>query len=193
MQEWTNIRVPGGCGKVRLAEGSRGELLLTLTAPCAAALLRSGIPPAPLRRGEERTSRGYPALLLLSTCQHMEMCFLQGFVWPVAFLWVVLNLSRPFCTPVRICPGSLCTDNFVGVMLPGDLTEQVVHTPENPPETASHFAVPKTCLRPRVTGSVLSSSTSSTHFLQQSASAFDFLCAAYWKERGWVVNINNNE
>lgn len=37
---------------MRLAEGSRGELLLTLTAPWAAALLRSGIPPAPLRRGE---------------------------------------------------------------------------------------------------------------------------------------------
>lgn len=48
-----------------------------------------------------------------------------------------------FCTQIRICSGSLvlCTDNFVRVMFPGDLTEQTVHTPENPLETVTNFAV----------------------------------------------------
>jgi len=35
----------------------------------------------------------------------------------------------------------LCIDGFVRVMLTDELTEEAVYRPENPPETASHFAV----------------------------------------------------
>ncbi|KAJ7397547.1 hypothetical protein BTVI_134509 [Pitangus sulphuratus] len=34
-----------------------------------------------------------------------------------------------------------CANSFVRVILPGDLAEEAVHRPENPPETAAHFAV----------------------------------------------------
>lgn len=66
----------------------------------------------------------------------------------------MLNLSGRGHAPAELRPVSacrsklglvlslvLCTDSFIRVMLTDDLTEEAVHRPENPPETASHFAV----------------------------------------------------
>lgn len=169
------------------------------------ALLKSGIPPAVCFwccsmpcTGVKRTSRGYAALLFLSTFSTITwrcvFCKALHMACSICVGCCVERVQTCFCTRIRICPGSLllCTDNFVRVMLPGDLTEQELHIPENTLETASHLQslslkiniLSKTCLSPRATGSVLSSSISITHLLQRLASAFDFLCGTYWKETG---------